>query len=77
MTISVGGFIKAILLLTSFAAAAKSDSELAEFLRVNPMADAVTLHFSDYQHFERIMLMHDTVMGGRSSGAVTRQSDSV
>ncbi|MBU2114388.1 MAG: CIA30 family protein [Gammaproteobacteria bacterium] len=75
MTISVGGFIKAILLVSSFAAASKSGSEQAEFLRVNPMADVVTLHFSDYQHFERIMLVHDTVMGGRSSGAVIRQSD--
>lgn len=61
MTISVGGFIKAILLVSSFAAASKSGSEQAEFLRVNPMADVVTLHFSDYQLFERIMLVHDTV----------------
>ena len=75
MTISVGRFITLLLLLSFLTPAAKSYSEQAEFLRVNPMADVVTLHFSDYQLFERIMLVHDTVMGGRSSSAVTRQRD--
>ena len=75
MTISVDAFIKSIILLSSFAAAAKSDSEQAEFLRVNSMTDVVTLNFAAYQHFERIMLVHDTVMGGRSSGTVTRHHD--
>lgn len=41
------------------------------------MSDTVQLNFSDDNHFERISLIHDTVMGGRSSGHVVRYDDHV
>ncbi|MEO3866125.1 CIA30 family protein [Rheinheimera fenheensis] len=39
------------------------------------MTNKVQLNFRDYNHFERIVLIHDTVMGGRSSGTVIRHND--
>lgn len=39
------------------------------------MTNKVQLNFRDYNHFESIVLIHDTVMGGRSSGTVIRHND--
>lgn len=72
MTIIVRQFITSLLLVLPIIAVAETRTELAVVSRVSTMTDAVTLNFIDHRHFERIMLVHDTVMGGRSSGTVVR-----
>ena len=39
------------------------------------MPETIQLNFRDYNHFERISLIHDTVMGGRSSGTVIQHNN--
>ncbi|GAB2914232.1 CIA30 family protein [Rheinheimera gaetbuli] len=70
MTIIVRHFITLLLLALPIIAVAETRTEQTVFSRVSTMTDAVTLNFIDHRHFERIMLVHDTVMGGRSSGNV-------
>jgi hypothetical protein len=70
---SVRCFIAAGMIGSGFSSAAMALTQPPIDYALGTMA----LQFSNTNHFDQIQLVHDTVMGGRSSGAVEPVSDPV
>ncbi|WP_372627472.1 CIA30 family protein, partial [Arsukibacterium sp.] len=66
-------------LILSGASAVKAESEQLNRLAAEPsdevIPDTITLEFYNPAHFTTVQLVHDTVMGGRSSGSVKAVSE--
>ena len=74
MPISFRLIINVLAMLACIAISVLALTVYANAGRENAMSDTVQLNFRDYNHFERILLIHDTVMGGRSSGTVIQHN---
>lgn len=77
MTISLRGVMFSLLVSSAYFAAADTLSIPTPGNEAKLMTNTTALKFTDPNHFARIMLIHDTVMGGRSSGNVNQQHDAV
>lgn len=83
MTISLRGVMFSILVSSACFAAADTLSIptpgtiSTTASKAMPMTNTTALKFTNPDHFARIMLIHDTVMGGRSSGNVSQTHDAV
>ncbi|MBZ9610963.1 CIA30 family protein [Rheinheimera maricola] len=77
MKISFSRFLLLTALFWSDVISGKIIAAEPETNRVMTMNETVQFDFTDSSQFERIMLVHDTVMGGHSNGYVRQQANTL